>query len=443
MSKRKVATPQELLAAIDDAVTEITVVGPISGLASLRLPPGVRLAGGSLVFGARGLVLSSDNTLEDVDITCPAHDIAITNDATRPEPGTFTLKGVRTTGQVFFVTEEPVGGGSILVEDLVIREADLRGRADRPHGFGVDALQGALTIWNRSPDPRVVLHVDLRAVSVGTAETPVRGSGVFVGGRADREGRPTGGTIEMSVLETGTVVIDGGISPGTPDLISGGVFVQPGAKVGSVLNHGAVTTLGANDMALDNWGEVERWTVTAPVTTRGPSGIGFVNFGALGELDVQAPIETYGAGARGFNLYDGTLDRATFDSVTTHADGAVGIQVTRPLPELTVRQSVSTSGGQGTSLVRGEQVQLKAVALSVKPGASIERLTVGGDIRTTGDAVVSLELLGTVGLIDIAGKVVAEGKHSDAAHVRTGATSALESVALRARRGRRLIEIED
>jgi hypothetical protein len=34
---------------------------------------------------------------------------------------------------------------------------------------------------------------------------------------------------------------------------------------------------------------------------------------------------------------------------------AVGIQVTRPLLELTVHQSVSTSGGEGTSLARGEQ----------------------------------------------------------------------------------------
>jgi hypothetical protein len=120
-------------------------------------------------------------------------------------------------------------------------------------------------------------------------------------------------------LTPGPVVIDGGITPGTPDLICGGVFVQAGARVASVLTRGAVTTLGANDMALDNWGEVETWTVTAPVTTRGASGIGFVNFGVLRDLDVQAPIETYGVGARGFNLYDGVLGRATFDCPAMHA----------------------------------------------------------------------------------------------------------------------------
>jgi hypothetical protein len=72
-----------------------------------------------------------------------------------------------------------------------------------------------------------------------------------------------------------------------------------------------MTTLGANDMSLDNWGEVGTWAVTAPVTTCGASDIGFVNFGVLRDFDVQAPIETYGAGARGFNFCYGVLERAT------------------------------------------------------------------------------------------------------------------------------------
>lgn len=65
-------------------------------------------------------------------------------------------------------------------------------------------------------------------------------------------------------------------------------------------------------MALDNWGDVATWTVTAPVISDGPSGIGFVNFGNIDRLDVQAPIQTNGKGARGFNLYDGSLREASF-----------------------------------------------------------------------------------------------------------------------------------
>ena len=81
-----------------------------------------------------------------------------------------------------------------------------------------------------------------------------------------------------------------------------------------MINDGPVTTMGPNDMVLDNWGEVGAWTARAPVTSHGPSGTGFVNFGTLDRLDVQAPVTTYGTGARGFNVYDGRLHSARFES---------------------------------------------------------------------------------------------------------------------------------
>ena len=42
-------------------------------------------------------------------------------------------------------------------------------------------------------------------------------------------------------------------------------------------------------------------------------------------LDVQAPIETFGPGARGFNLYDGSLNQATFQSIATRGDQLIVI----------------------------------------------------------------------------------------------------------------------
>jgi hypothetical protein len=96
---------------------------------------------------------------------------------------------------------------------MVIKEADLRRRAERPHGYGVDALQDALTIWSRSPGPDIVLHAEIKAVSAGSGETPVRGSGVFVGGWSDKEAPSTGGTTSVPVLETGPMVIDGRSPP--------------------------------------------------------------------------------------------------------------------------------------------------------------------------------------------------------------------------------------
>jgi hypothetical protein len=49
------------------------------------------------------------------------------------------------------------------------------------------------------------------------------------------------------------------IAPGTPDVITGGVFVVYGAVVDLVRNRGPVVTYGVNDMVLDNWGVVDHW----------------------------------------------------------------------------------------------------------------------------------------------------------------------------------------
>lgn len=439
MTEWTVSTPTELLGALEGGRGDIRVAGELRGMPSIKLPPGTRLVGGRLIFGARGLVLSADNRLEDIDIDCPPYEVAIGNASAAEDLGTLALSNVRAKGQVLLVADGSIRRGTVLIDGLDVAEADLRGREQRPHGYGVDVQQGALTIWNRQPDPRVIIEVEARGVCAGTAGSPVRGSGVFVGGYCDDAGRPAGGTVVISALETGAVVTDGGIPAGTPDLISGGVFVQAGATAESVVNLGPTTTLGANDMALDNWGRVRRWTATGPVITKGPSGIGFVNFGDLDELDIQAPIETFGAGARGFNLYDGTLRNAAFDSIATHGDGAVGIQVTKLLPALAIRHDVTTAGGEGTSLVRGQQVQLQAVAVSVKAGAHIGALTVGGDIRTTGDKVVSLEILGTVAHLDVGGRVIAEGEGSDAVHATHDAAALLDGVKVSAPRGQTLV----
>jgi hypothetical protein len=304
------------------------------------------------------------------------------------------------------------------VEGLTVEAADLRGRVERPHGFGVDAMQGGFTLWNQQPDPAVEITAELLDVAAGSAGRPVRGSGVFVGGHGDWNGAGDGGTVRVSLLRTGEIHTDGGIPAGTPDLISGGVFVISGAVVDEVCNAGPVTTHGQNDMALDNWGRVRSWVATAPVVSHGPSGIGFVNFGELDRLDVRAQITTHGTGARGFNLYDGSLRSALFDSIVTTGDGAVGIQVSKELPHLEVRGDLTTTGGTGTSLVRGVQVELRAVAFSVKPGGRIGQAVVGGRISTRGDNLITVEIDGELGSLRVGDGIHAEGHGSDAVHIR-------------------------
>jgi hypothetical protein len=316
--------------------------------------------------------------------------------------------------------------------------ADLRGRADRPHAYGVDASQGAFTIWNRQREASVRITANLTGISAGTQHTPIRGSGVFLAG-AQPSGAVPGGSVDVKLLTTGAIYTDGGIEADTPDLISGGVFVVFGARVGIVINEGPVTTFGPNDMVLDNWGAVGTWTAKAPVTSHGPSGIGFVNFGTLRQLDVQAPLMTYGAGARGFNVYDGEVESARFQSITTHADGAVGVQVSKDLSVLEVVDGIAALGGRGTSLVKGMQTELAAIAVSVLPGGRIGRLVAGGTLSTQGDDVTTLDVEGALDLMDV-GAITAEGSASDAVRL-TGEIAGLDRVEVRSKDGQPVVHV--
>lgn len=367
-----------------------------------------------MLFTAKGVRLTRDNTLRDIVIVTTPYEVAVYNDTSVADTGTLTFENVTTVGQVMILAEHDTMRARVEAHGLHVREADVHGGVEQPHGFGVDVLQGGVTLWNRQQDLASSFTATLRDVSVGTTSTPVRGSGVFVAGYGDREGHGAGGTFTADLIRTGEVVTDGGIAPGAPDKIAGGVFVVSGATVDRVENAGTVTTRGQNDMVLDNWGYVKEWVATAQVTSTGPSGIGFVNFGDIDTLDVQAPILTTGPGARGFNLYDGSLENASFHSIRTTGDGSIGIQVSKPLGTLTVHQDVETTGGQGMSLVKGVQVSLQAVAFSITSGGTIDSLTVGGSLRTRGDDVVTLEVErgGAVKALTIGGTIEALGSGS-------------------------------
>lgn len=243
----------ELAGALQSGATSIEVRGELRGMPMVTLGPGVRLRGGTLVFGAKGVCLTSDNELDGVTIRCPEHEVAILNDTRVSSLGTLALRDVKTTGQVLILARDAVKAGQVRVAGLQVL-ADVRGRVDRPRGFGVEAMQGAFTLWNLQPDPKVVIEAELLDIAAGTAKQPVRGSGVFVGGHGNPHGKADGGQLRVTMLRTGEIHADGGIPPGTPDLISGGVFVISGATVDEVVNTGPVTTHGQNDMVLDNWG---------------------------------------------------------------------------------------------------------------------------------------------------------------------------------------------
>ncbi len=405
-----VATVDALVAAAKDkSIRHIVVNGNLADVPSIELSPGASLRGAddaviAFAAGIDGLQLSSDNQIHNIRLDASSDKRAIFNDTSVSSLGRIALRGVKTTGRVQILARDNVRGGHIEVNGLDIVAADARAENERPHGYGVYVLQGAFTLWNMQPADEVVVSADLVGLSAGRSGAPVLGSGIFVSGAGD-----TGGRLVVRRLETDAVYSDGKIAPGTADQITGGVFTVYGAHVDLVRNRGPVVTYGVNDMVLDNWGVIDRWIAEEKITSYGPSGIGFVNFGIVNELKVNAPIETFGQGARGFNVYTGTVNLAEFDRVVTHADGAVGIQISQPIGRLAVRRGIETFGGSGPSLVKGVVITLSATALSIKPGGSAREIEIAGGVRTNGSGVAPIEQHGAIESLRVAGGFVAAG----------------------------------
>jgi len=409
--KHKVSTVGELqAAAASPNVRQIVISGPIGDVPTLRLSPGQALTGmdaqSALHFapGSHGLELSADNLVEGVQLIADPDKRAIFNDTGVERLGRLVLRDLTIEGVVQLLACDRVRSGHVEAHNIDVLAADARGYEERPQGHGVQVIPGAFTLWNQHRDPASTVTADLTGLKVGRSGAPVRGSGVFISGGGDG-----GGRLVVPRLETHAVYSDGGIAPGTPDRITGGVFVVSGAFVDNVRNHGPVTTYGPNDMVLDNWGTVDHWIADQKISSYGPSAIGFVNFGTLGLLQVNAPIETFGQGSRGFNVYTGTVHSAEFERIVTHADGAVGIQISQPVGQITVRRGIETYGGTGDSLVKGVVVKLSAIALSVKLGGSARKVVVAGGLTTHGEAVDPLELHGMIDSLQITEGLAALG----------------------------------
>ncbi len=409
--ERQVTTATELtVAAVDAVAGDIVVATNLTGLSTFRLSPGKTLRGANssvtlrFAAGQDGIQLSSDNQVENLELHTDVDRRALFNDTNVEHLGRLVLRHLRTRGVIQLLARDKVRSGHVEAEDVGIVAADARGYGDRPKGYGVEVIPGAFVLWNQQADRGVTITADLVGLTAGRAGAPVRGSGIFVSGAGD-----TGGRLLVRRLDTGAIYSDGGIAPGTADRISGGVFVVSGAFVDRVRNLGPVTTYGPNDMVLDNWGSVGYWTANENITSLRPSGIGFVNFGTVDVLHVKAIIETFGQGSRGFNVYTGTVHSAEFERIVTHADGAVGVQISQPVGEIMVRRGIETYGGTGDSLVKGVVVKLPAVALNIKPGGSARKISVAGGLITHGAGVNPLELHGNVDSLQITEGVAPAG----------------------------------
>ena len=404
-----VTNKDSLLAALNSQAPNIEVIGVIDDLPSVRLHAGQSVVGKDSAAGLRfqpgipGLMLHANNTVRSLQLWSDTTQIALGFTDETEDLGTITVSDIRTVGR-FHLEAQNALKGDIKLANIHVAQADARMCAHRPQGFGVEVLMGGLTVYNSSKKSQSRWNLQAQQLSGGSKEHPLRGSGIFIFGGdyiapgTDPSTAPgpdtLGGQIHLTDLTTGPVFSDGGIPAGVGNLITAGVFIGSGTIAEHVHCQGPVTTLNQNDMVLDNWGKVTHWQAGAPITSQGPSGIGFVNFGALETLQVNAPITTHGLGARGFNLYDGSLGTAQFLSITTHGDGAIGIQLSKPFGRILVKENVTTHGGAGDSLVRGKVINLKAHAISLKPGTQGKRLEVQGQAQALNPKIAALDLDG-------------------------------------------------
>ena len=410
---KSVYSVSEFLAAIENgppALLEIhnSLLFPYP----IILPPGFGVTGSdprrSIISFSTGdgLGLTGNNEVSHLTIQTSPACRAIYVASVQADLGTLTLQQLSVTGQIQILTRTGTKNAKLVASQIDIAACDARRYSEQPQKYGVNVLQGAFTVYNFSSDQDSVLEATVTDVSVGRQNAPVLGSGVYIGGYGD-----TGGQVHADTLTTGEIHSNGMIASGTANLITAGVFVANGASVESLTNHGGVTTYGTNDMVLDNWGKVDVWVAEKPLTSFGPSGIGFVNFGTVDNFKASS-IETFGSGARGFNQYDGTVGTAKFASITTHADGSIGIQVSKPVGTVEVTGPVITRGSVGQTLVKGVIMTLAADGVSVKAGGEIKELILSGGIATYGSGVTSLDVEGTVTKLSVQGQIAASGTGS-------------------------------
>jgi hypothetical protein len=229
---RQVSTVSQLEAAAGDAnVRQIAISAPIGDVPTLRLSHGQMLTGSDaqsalrFAAGSHGLELSTDNRVEGPQLIADPDKRAVFNDTGVEHLGRLVLRDLIVTNVVQLLARDRVRGGHVEVHNIEILAADARDYEERPKGYGVEVIPGAFTLWNQHGDRAVTITADLTGLMAGRAGAPVRGSGIFISGGGD-----AGGRLVAHRLETGAVYIDGGIAPGTPDRITGGVFVVSGVK---------------------------------------------------------------------------------------------------------------------------------------------------------------------------------------------------------------------
>lgn len=436
--KTKINSLTDLMAALNtNAPQNLEIQTSILCPYAIVLPAGFSLTGVDkenciISFNnSDGIGLTANNEVANLTIQTNPNNRAIYTLSNHPDLGTLSLNNLTITGQVQILTRAGTSKTKLIADNVDIVACDARRYSEQPQKYGVNVYQGAFTVYNFNSDPDSVINATLTNISLGRKGAPVIGTGLFVCGFGDN-----GGRVIADTITTGDIYLNGMLPFGQPDMITAGVFIVNGTRVKNLTHHGSVTTYGVNDMVLDTWGHVEKWVAEKPITSYGPSGIGFVNFGTVDEFEAKDKIETFGSGARGFNQYDGTVKKAVFHSIITHGDGSIGMQFSKAVGSIEVKNGVVTNGSVGQSLVKGVIMTLPADAISVKPGGEISKLKISGGITTYGNNVHAYHVEGgIVHELTVKGDIVANGDNSVAVAVTNNGETPLTNISAVSKKG--------
>lgn len=436
--KTKINSLADLMAALDSNIPQnLELQSSILCPYAIALPNGYSLTGANkesciINFNnSDGIGLSANNEISNLIIQTNPNNRAVYTLSNTPDLGILTLKNLTITGQVQILTRTGTVKTKLIADNIDIIACDSRRYSEQPQKYGVNVYQGAFTVYNFSNNPHSTINASLTNISLGRKGAPVIGSGLFICGFSD-----VGGWVIADEITTGDIYSNGMLPLGQPDMITAGVFIVYGTKVKKLMHHGEVTTYGVNDMVLDTWGYVEKWVAEKPIISYGPSGIGFVNFGTVDYFETKDRIETFGLGARGFNQYDGTVKKAVFHSIITHGDGSVGMQFSKVVGSIEVKNGVETWGTVGNSLVKGVITALPADAVSIKSGGEIRELKISGGITTHGSNVHSYHVEGgIVHSLSISGDILSTGDNSISVAVNNNGETPLKNISAISKKG--------
>jgi hypothetical protein len=164
---------------------------------SVILPAGVVVCGQAqedgtlplIIFTTRdGFGVTQDNALQDLRIQTVADQRAIFLVGHRADLGTFTFENLVVSGQLSFIMRAGSRQAKVTMKDIHVVAADTRRYSEQPQKYGVNVLQGALTVYNFNPDDQSAIDLHAERIQIGIKGAPVTGSGVFVAGFGDQRG---------------------------------------------------------------------------------------------------------------------------------------------------------------------------------------------------------------------------------------------------------------